>query len=71
MAEGISGFSPHFLMALAIGFVLHFTPQDYKQRLRALYLRVPIFVRVGAAVACLLLFMVVAVKNAPFIYFQF
>jgi D-alanyl-lipoteichoic acid acyltransferase DltB (MBOAT superfamily) len=71
MADGLNGFSVHFLVALTIGVIVHFIPQSWKPEFSKRLFNVNIYVRAGVVMFFLVSFMVFGIDDAPFIYFQF
>ncbi len=71
LADGDSGFSLQFIIALIIGYFIHFFPQSIKYNLQLHFTKYPVFVQAGVLSVLLFIFMLINVDNSPFIYFQF
>ena len=71
LADGVSGFSPHFLLPLIAGFTIHFLPSSWKPVLSSRFAGLPSLVQAGVVAGFIFLFMIIGVDDVPFIYFQF
>lgn len=71
IGERIAGYAPTY-MVMALGFIIHFIPLEWKHVVRDSFVRIPLVAK--TAIVALVIFCCYQVQTAdiqPFIYFQF
>ena len=71
LAPGESGYSAWFVGTLILGYVMHFSPLSWKQKSADMYVKSGSIIQAGVCAVMLLLYTVLGVGTAAFIYFQF